>query len=344
MAATSCGSHGGDAPAPTQRAIAFNPGGTASRAESSALESLYDSFAVKAWKNSSMAQGDVVMGSATDLNACYRVNYLAGWYYDGIGSQTLKYWDLGASRYDFVAVAPYASSAQVNFTADGYPKVLNIMGNTETQTTDWVVARHARLANGTAYADYDLIASESAVYATQAALYADVPLVFHHILSSIEFRIYSSEGAEFTVSNFAVTAPTGIFTKGSYTPTSSTWLSTEAWICAPTSSTTEVIPSSSGSYINAITAVSRETSAQLGYRVEIPQSPADKIQLLVTLTIDGEDVDVTISVNDGWQPNKKYIYYLIYNPASDEPILVDIDVTALDWTPEDTIDITQTDW
>lgn len=342
LAATSCGSHGGDAPAPTQRAIAFNPGGSSSRAESSALESLYDSFAVKTWKNASMSQGDIVMGSETDLNASYRVNYLAGWYYDGIGTQTLKYWDLAATRYDFAAVAPYATSSQVNFTADGYPNVLNVTGNVAS-TTDWAVARHARVPSGSSYADYDLITSESTAYATLAAMYADVPLVFHRILSSIEFRIYSSEGEAFTVTDFAVTAPDGISTGATYSPTSTTWLSAEAWV--PTSTTaTEIIPSQTGFTIDTSGAVSRETSAMLGSRVEIPQSPAGKIQLLVTLTIDGEDVDVNITVNDGWQPNKKYIYYLIYNRASADPILVDIDVTALDWSPGDSIDITQTDW
>lgn len=344
MAATSCGSHGGDAPAPaTQRAIAFNPGGTQSRADYEAMETLYDSFAVRAWKNSSIAQGDVVMGSANDLNASYQVNYLAGWYYDGIGSQTLKYWDLAASRYDFAAVAPYAGSSQVNFTADGYPCVLNVTGNVAT-TTDWAVCRYARVANGSAYADYDLIASETTAYATQAAIYADVPLVFHRILSSIQFRIYSSEGAEFTMTDFQVTAPSGIYAEGSYSPSSTTWLTTDAWTCTASSSVTEVIPSQSGNVPSTAGAISRETAATLGSRVEIPQSPAEKIQLYVQLTIDGEPMDVTITVNDGWQPNKKYIYYLIYNPSSDEPILVDIDVKALSWTPGDSIDLTQTDW
>lgn len=348
MVATSCGSHGGDAPAPTaERPIAFTPGGAQSRAtDYEDMESLYDSFAVKTWKNASTAQGDIVMGSATDLNACYQVNYLTGWYYDGIGSQTLKYWDLTASRYDFAAVAPYAADTRVNFTADGYPQVLNVEGNVAT-TTDWAVARHARVATGSSFADYDLIASETTVYATHAAMYADVPLVFHRILSSIEFRIYSSEGAAFAVTSYSVTAPDGITTEGTYAPSDATWLTTDAWIASATSSTSDVIPSQSGYYLASAEneAATRDTSLSLGYRVEIPQSPATPITLLVTLTIDGEDRDVAITVNDGWQPNKKYIYYLIYNPASDEPILVDIDVTALSWSPGDPLDeITQTDW
>ena len=135
LALASCSSDSlvSDSPANTQAPIAFTAGQkNITRATTPTEDPLqskgYDDFGVWAYKYKTGSSAALVMDN-------YKVghkeeNSAVVWYYDGIGSQILRYWDHSTENTNFYAYAPYdkdlkftESSKTISVTAsDGYEK------------------------------------------------------------------------------------------------------------------------------------------------------------------------------------------------------------------------------
>ena len=135
LALASCSSDSlvSDSPANTQAPIAFNAGQkNITRATTPTEDPLqskgYDDFGVWAYKYKTGSSAALVMDN-------YKVghkeeNSAVVWYYDGIGSQILRYWDHSTEKTNFYAYAPYDKDLEftegtktISVTAsDGYEK------------------------------------------------------------------------------------------------------------------------------------------------------------------------------------------------------------------------------
>lgn len=116
LALASCSSDSlvSDSPANTQAPIAFNVGQKNITRTTNLEDAGYNDFGVWAYKYKTGSSAALVMDN-------YKVghkeeNSAVVWYYDGIGSQILRYWDHSYATTNFYAFAPYDANASFNET------------------------------------------------------------------------------------------------------------------------------------------------------------------------------------------------------------------------------------
>ncbi len=147
LALASCSSDSlvSDSPANTQAPIAFNAG--QKNITRALFEDSFENFRVWAYKYKTGATP-----SSAKVMDNYQVNYKKDgtktvWYYEGVNSQVLHYWDYSTDNTNFYAYAPY--NENVSFDADKKQIIVPASVNTAgfTKASDFVYAGNQVVKN-----------------------------------------------------------------------------------------------------------------------------------------------------------------------------------------------------
>ncbi len=151
LALASCSSDSlvSDSPANTQAPIAFNAG--QKNVTRAPFEDSFENFRVWAYKYKTDETTGAETSSAKVMDN-YQVNYKKDgtktvWYYEGVNSQVLHYWDYSTDNTNFYAYAPY--NENVSFDADKKQIIVPASVNTAgfTQASDFVYAGNQVVKN-----------------------------------------------------------------------------------------------------------------------------------------------------------------------------------------------------
>lgn len=335
-------------PQPQQSPMAFRACLPSTFSSRSDLSDIFTDFAVVAWKGEGATRQNVM---CHDDGSPYQVRYLADeWVYDITDLdghlQYLKYWDFAATSYTFSAYAPYtvydgvtgsyvaaSSLYSIGIDADGDVHIDGITANYATSSVPtWMVARLGRTTSP--LLDTDLLAPSLTLPAL-AALNSNVPLVFHRVLSEIEFRAYSTDGEPLNIARITVDLVTG---NNNSTPTT---IPTTADFAGGTLTNLSTPASRLFQGANlGVTAADAASATVLGTIAELPQSMAGRwIKVVVDLgsrQLTGFfqfplNADDNPSLPYSWDSDKKYIYTFALTDEQ-EIILMHFDVADFQWT------------
>ncbi len=332
LAACSSSDNGGDDPIPPAEASVMTLGATSasqpySRA-ASPLEESYADFGVWAYKTDAdgATQGVMHHSDGTPYEVIWTGN---AWRYDILSDsyqQYLRYWDLAARDYTFDAYAPCRHGGDYVITrGDDGVCISPVQGNRVTSALpDWIVSRHRRVAGSPTGADYDLYDGGNLL--GNYALTSSVGLVFHHILSVIDFRVYNKGTGTAVITSVSITIGEKVYTVADFVGGSFTDLRTEeSDVLVRDGLAVDVPPST------------RETAVRLAELLELPQT-VDAKNWSITVTLQGgRTLTGTFALDGAWEASNRYIYYLGLSDDTDI-ILMDVDVELYRWREGNTIE------
>lgn len=157
-----------EVPTNTETPIAFTVSQrNSTRAASNKLEDNgYKDFGVWAYKTKT-GSFDVVMNNYKVEHRDASDNTAAGWFYEGVNGQILRYWDLSYTNTNFYAYAPYEGSG---VTFDESTKTITVPASVNKAGTEHDVI----------YAGKQMTNSE----------HANVPLQFKHLGAKVNLQFY----------------------------------------------------------------------------------------------------------------------------------------------------------
>ncbi len=326
-----------------------NADARSSRASSGTpLQKEHAEFGVWATKTIGTATSDVM--SHEDGSAYItRWDGTSSWYYDqGLNEypQYLKYWDLAADHYLFSAYVPYYYNSY--YTHKLYPaithtdqgvKIPSVAGNIAiTNQPYWMVAttyRQKTDENSTATSDKDkIMVTDYDLYdnpnkdkdeaLATGSLTDDVSLVFHPILSVVEFRLVNTGGTTMLISAQINIGDDGIYTLGDFEGRAYATQSEPANTMLDRTYETEL---TQGQYDTS------EKALSLAELYELPQGLENK-KFTVIFNLSNDQVlkkTLDIPDNSQWIGGNKYIYTFKINAGSSDEnsiILMNIEVEA----------------
>lgn len=345
----SCGSSADEEPQPggggtstaMEAPMTFRASGTEALSRSTYAQTVFDKFAVVAWKTNAQGTKEYVMSKNANGNSPYIVEYeeTSGWHYadlPNLADQYLKYWDFSAKDYTFYAIANYADLQNVS-----YDKGFTITGNSDAAND--VLECHYKRVLSPVLADYDLLKNASEVVNTpisngQIPAMADVvPLVFHHLMAQVQFLIYDSQNEVIPVKHLTITIPEeetyGLITEAEY--------KYGAIVLANSTSEKNLCDKD-------LTDISTGTKANptlLHCAYELPQSLTQTVELMIETDrgVFFGNIPLGNQANNFiWQKDMLYKYVLIVQSGG-EIILVNLQIE--DWELEDEIiEKEQTNW
>lgn len=289
------------------------------------LAGTHSDFGVWAWKADDAANLSMVLSRSTEAAAKteYYTRYEAdAWTYeysDASARQYIRYWDRAAADYYFAAYAPYKvagnpvnDSHTITATKDG----VSISAVSAAAGIDWLEARWQR--HFKPLYDLDLITDE---FHTTVLFSSVVPLVFHHLLAVTEFRVYSD--SDVILGSISITIGGNIYTLADYS--AGTWAYTEP-------STPDIFSATPNL---DLAGTSKTEYRPLATLFQIPQDVNGRTVTVEATLSDSSRRSGTFILDEGWDGEKKYIYYLCIK--SGEIILADFH--AVDWTDGGAIDV-----
>ncbi len=334
---------------------------------------LEDGFRVGTYKYYNLTAQQVVMDQ---YQVNYNADSSPKWYYEKVNEQILRYWDLAAWPYDFRAVTPYSTNATISstgislnastqpFTAQTYiNKVYNI---TEATGEPFKVSHVQRSVDGSNYPDHDKIKSVEINDASKANATRSVHMPFHHLMSKVGFRVFFTESTGITLSNKTLNIQSVNISiqnaDNKFITASTTYNATNAQELHKgtfTNNTTQtgeyvILSGTSSQYSDDLhEKTTKETAYDLcqNCMLQIPQSDV-KIRVQMELKMTDEYsvenyfhyddlLSLTPENTDGdsftWDPDTKYIYYLIINLEARTIIVYTCEV--LPWDDVQTTDI-----
>ena len=309
------------------------------------LQDSNTNFKVNTWKKFGASGQTVVMdGYEVDYTSTPRTDApdIYNWYYEGIGTQVLRYWDLGAFPYEFRAVSPFMAEATitdagitVNKTFLAQSLINDSYNHSATESEPCVVAHVNRVKNSTDYEDTDLIKNAEINTVGKANATREVHMPFHHLNSKVGFRIFIDtpeppyDGCNANIRSITITAQntSGFITASTtYTATNAQGLG-KGTFSNNTTQTTEFTLLQHGEYkdasnndINLCDHLTHDNAYDLSPNCmqQIPQGNV-KLKVNIEIDVDGMDHNYTrwLSLTDDpagdnftWEPDTRYIYYL----------------------------------
>ena len=302
LALASCSSDSlvSDSPANTQAPIAFNVGQkNITRTTTPTGDPLqskgYDDFGVWAYKYKTGSSAALVMDN-------YKVghkeeNSAVVWYYDGIGSQILRYWDHSTEKTNFYAYAPYNSS--VNF--DVNDKKINVTATAGYKSTNDFIYAGTSVEND----DYD----------------KKVKLVFRHIGAKVNVAFRENvPGYKVQLIDVTTTDKSGIqATPAVETVTGTGSTAVTSYSVGEYNTTSSVtITYDDSATPSTTTSTSGATTSPANLKFEIPTEVSDNDLVSYTNTKTNKNYNVLREGTDAKYVVSPTTYYAVVQP-SDNP-------------------------
>lgn len=159
LALTSCSSDSlvSDSPANTQTPIAFTVGQkNITRATQNLEDAHYYDFGVWAYKtktgSSALVMDNYQVGCAGYGGFTKEGASIGDWFYEGLNSQIIRYWDLSYENTNFYAYAPYNSAVTITEDTNNKTKTITIPASVNIAGTDHdIIYAGKKAANATYY-------------------------------------------------------------------------------------------------------------------------------------------------------------------------------------------------